>query len=82
MVSGKRTRAYQCLKKAFDAGLPPPKLTTTISAKFDDCPKDDQWGTREIPLTTRLSTLKELLDIAPDDSRDLSSATPRLSEKI
>ena len=40
----KGTRAYDRLKKAFDAGLPPPKLTTTISSKTADSPSDDQWG--------------------------------------
>ena len=40
----KGTRAYDRLKKAFDAGLPPPKLTTSISSKTADSPSDDQWG--------------------------------------
>ena len=38
------TRAYQRLQKAFDAGLPPPKLTTTLSSKISDSPADDTWG--------------------------------------
>ena len=41
----KGTRAYDRLKKAFDAGLPPPKLTTSLSSKTADSPSDDQWGT-------------------------------------
>ena len=40
----KGTRAYDRLKKAYDAGLPPPKLTTTISLKVVDSPSNDQWG--------------------------------------
>ena len=38
------TRTYDWLRKAYDAGLPPPKLTTTLSSKIDDSPKDDKWG--------------------------------------
>ena len=38
------TRAYTRLRKQFDAGLPPPKLTTTLSAKILDSPSDDKWG--------------------------------------
>ena len=38
------TRTYACLRKQFDAGLPPPKLTTTLSAKTSDSPGDDKWG--------------------------------------
>ena len=41
----KGTRAYDRLKKAYEAGLPPPKLTTSISSKVTDSPSDDQWGT-------------------------------------
>jgi hypothetical protein len=40
----KGTRAYSRLLKAFEKGLPPPKLTTTISAKFDDCSVPQAWG--------------------------------------
>ena len=39
------TKAYEHLRKAYDSGLPPPKLTTTLSAKTQDSPTDDQWGT-------------------------------------
>ena len=38
------TRVYDRLKKAFDSGLPPPKLTTRLSSKINDSPTDDQWG--------------------------------------
>ena len=38
------TRTYARLKKQFDAGLPPPKLTTTLSSKIVDSPADDKWG--------------------------------------
>ena len=41
----KGTKAYNRLRKAYDEGLPPPKLTTTLSAKTPDSPADDQWGT-------------------------------------
>ena len=34
------TRAYARLRKQFDAGLPPPKLTTTLSTKISDSPSD------------------------------------------
>jgi len=40
----KGTKAYQQLQKAFDAGLLPPKLTTTLSSKISDSPTDDTWG--------------------------------------
>ena len=40
----KGTKAYQQLQKAFDAGSPPPKLTTTLSSKISDSPVDDTWG--------------------------------------
>ena len=40
----KGTRAYERLRKAYDNGLPPPKLTTTLSAKTSDSPSDDEWG--------------------------------------
>jgi len=40
----KGTRAYDHLKKAYEAGLPPPKLTTSISLKTMDSPNNDQWG--------------------------------------
>ena len=40
----KGMRAYDHLKRAFEAGLPPPKLTTSISSKTADSPNDDQWG--------------------------------------
>ena len=39
----KGTRAYIRLKKAYDAGQEPPKLTTTMSTKISDSPKDI-WG--------------------------------------
>lgn len=32
------------MRKQYDAGLPPPKLTTTLSAKIADSPTDDKWG--------------------------------------
>ena len=38
------TRTYTRLRKQYDAGLPPPKLTTTLSAKIVDSPTDDKWG--------------------------------------
>jgi hypothetical protein len=38
------TRAYKRLRKAYDAGLPLPKLTTTLSQKFNDAPATDIWG--------------------------------------
>ena len=40
----KGTRTYLRLRKQFDAGLPPPKLTTTISTKTADSPSSDTWG--------------------------------------
>ena len=40
----KGTKAYERLRKAFEAGLPPPKLTTTLSSKTTDSPNDDTWG--------------------------------------
>ena len=40
----KGTRAYDRLRKAYDNGLPPPKLTTTLSTKTLDSPSDDKWG--------------------------------------
>jgi len=40
----KGTKAYAQLRKAYDNGLPPPKLTTTLSAKTLDSPSDDKWG--------------------------------------
>jgi hypothetical protein len=40
----KGTRAFERLEKAFKAGLPPPKLTVTLSAKFDDTGHKDSWG--------------------------------------
>ena len=41
----KGTKAYDRLRKAYDNGQPPPKLTTTLSTKTADSPTDDQWGT-------------------------------------
>lgn len=40
----KGTRAYDRLRKAYDKGLPPPKLTVTLSSKTLDSPSDDEWG--------------------------------------
>jgi len=40
----KGTRTYDRLKKAYDNGLPPLKLTTTLSAKTGDSLTDDKWG--------------------------------------
>ena len=40
----KGTRTYDRLKKAFNSGLLPLKLTTTLSSKFNDSPTDNQWG--------------------------------------
>ena len=40
----KGTRTYTRLQKQYDAGLPPPKLTTTLSSKIADSPSDDKWG--------------------------------------
>jgi hypothetical protein len=38
------TRAYTRLKRAYEAGQPPPKLTTTISPKFNNCPPVQEWA--------------------------------------
>ena len=38
------TRTYVRLRKLYDAGSPPPKLTTTLSSKIVDSPSDDKWG--------------------------------------
>ena len=38
------TRTYARLKKLYEAGSPPPKLTTTLSSKITDSPSDDKWG--------------------------------------
>ena len=40
----KGARTYLHLRKQFDAGLPPPKLTTTISTETADSPSSDTWG--------------------------------------
>ena len=40
----KGTRTYDRLKKAFENGLPPPKLTTSLSSKTLDSPSNDEWG--------------------------------------
>ena len=40
----KGTKAYPRLRKQYDAGLPPLKLTTTMSAKIADSPNTDTWG--------------------------------------
>ena len=40
----KGTRTYERLRKAYDKGLSPPKLTTTIGSKTCDNPNDDRWG--------------------------------------
>ena len=40
----KGTRTYTRLQKQYEAGLPPPKLTTTSSSKITDSPSDDKWG--------------------------------------
>jgi len=40
----KGMKTYNCLRKAYDKGLLPPKLTTTLSSKTSDSPTDDQWG--------------------------------------
>ena len=40
----KGTRTYNRLRKQYDAGLPPPKLTTTLSSKIADSPDNDKWG--------------------------------------
>ena len=40
----KGTRTYVRLRKQYDAGLPPPKLTTTMSTKTPDSPSTDTWG--------------------------------------
>jgi hypothetical protein len=40
----KGTRAYVRLKKAHDSGLPPPKLTVTISHQANDVATEDRWG--------------------------------------
>lgn len=38
------TRAYERLKKAFDEGIPPPKLTASIGGKSDIETVQDKWG--------------------------------------
>jgi len=38
------TQAYTRLCKQFDAGLPPPKLTTTLLTKISNSPNNDKWG--------------------------------------
>ena len=40
----KGMRTYERLRKAYDKGLSPPKLTTTIGSKTCDSPNDDRWG--------------------------------------
>ena len=40
----KGTRTYARLQKQYEAGMPPPKLTTTLSSKIADSPGDDKWG--------------------------------------
>ena len=35
---------YTRLKRAFDSGLPPPKLTTSLSVKICDSPNDNKWS--------------------------------------
>ena len=38
------TQTYTRLRKQYDAGLPLPKLTTTLSTKIKDSPIDEKWG--------------------------------------
>ena len=38
------TCTYTHLKKQFDTGLLPPKLTTTLSSKMVNSPANDKWG--------------------------------------
>jgi len=40
----KGTRTYDHLKRAFENGLLPPKLTTSLSSKTLDSPSNDKWG--------------------------------------
>ena len=40
----KGTRTYTRLQKQYDSGLPPPKLTTSMSTKIADSPNNDVWG--------------------------------------
>ena len=40
----KGTRTYNRLKRAFENGLPPPKLTTSLSSKMLDSPSDNKWS--------------------------------------
>jgi len=40
----KGTRKYARLRKAYDSGFPPPKLTTTLSTKTCNSPATDKWG--------------------------------------
>ena len=40
----KGTRMYARLQRQYEAGLPPPKLTTTLSSKITDSPSEDKWG--------------------------------------
>jgi ribosomal protein L22 len=40
----KGTRTYAHLKKAYEAGLPPPKLTVSLSSKIVDAVETDAWA--------------------------------------
>jgi len=40
----KGTWTYTRLQKQYEAGLPPPKLTTTLSSKISDSPSNNKWG--------------------------------------
>ena len=67
------TRTYTRLRKQFDAGLPPPKLTTTLSAKISDSPSNDEWG------ETFDSTIVHVERVVAYWSRTFKSAETRYS---
>ena len=67
------TRTYARLRKQFDAGLPPPKLTTTLSSKISDSPSDDKWG------ETFDSTIVHVERVVAYWSRTFKSAETRYS---
>jgi len=67
------TRAYTCLCKQFDMGLPPPKLTTTLSSKISDSLSDDKWG------ETFDSTIVHVERVVAYWSRTFKSAETRYS---
>lgn len=69
----KGTRTYSCLQKLYNEGLPPPKLTTTMSTKVADSPSDDKWG------DTFDSTIVHVERVIAYWSRTFKSAETRYS---